>query len=317
MNILITGCAGFIGYSLSKKLLLNKKINVLGFDNLNNYYSLKLKKYRIKKLKKFKNFSFQKLDLKDKNKLNDYFKKNHIDIIYHFAAQAGVRYVSSHPEKFIESNIFGFHNLIEVSKTYNIKKFFYASSSSVYGDLNNFPVNEKSKLKPKNIYGLSKKINEEYILINSNKKTKYIGLRLFTVFGEWGRPDMLILKFLKSAKKNKTFFLNNMGKHWRDFTYIDDVVENLSILLKKNYKKNLILNICSNRPVYIRNLIKHLSYKTNFKKIKNIKKNNYEVLKTHGENKALLKVTKFKNFSNFYKSVDNTIEWFNKYHNLI
>ena len=317
MNILITGCAGFIGYSLSKKLLLNKKINVLGFDNLNNYYSFKLKKNRIKQLKKFKNFSFQKLDLKDKNKLSNYFKKNHIDIIYHFAAQAGVRYVSSHPEKFIESNISGFHNLIEVTKTYNIKKFFYASSSSVYGDLNNFPVNEKSKLKPKNIYGLSKKINEEYILINSNKKTKYIGLRLFTVFGEWGRPDMLILKFLKSAKKNQTFFLNNMGKHWRDFTYIDDVVENLLILLKKNYKKNLILNICSSRPVYIRNLIKYLSYKTNFKKIKNIKKNNYEVLKTHGENKALLKVTKFKNFSNFYTSVDNTIEWFNKYHNLI
>ena len=128
---------------------------------------------------------------------------------------------------------------------------------------------------------------------------------------------MLILKFLKSAKKNQTFLLNNMGKHWRDFTYIDDVVGNLLILLKKNYKKNLILNVCSNRPVYIRNLIKYLSYKTNFKKIKNIKKNNYEVLKTHGENKALLKVTKFKNFSNFYKSVDNTIEWFDKYHNLI
>ena len=157
--------------------------------------------------------------------------------------------------------MFGFHNLIEVSKLYNIKKFFYASSSSVYGDKNKFPVNEKSKLNPINIYGLSKKINEEYILINSNKKTRYIGLRLFTVFGEWGRPDMLILKFLKSAKNNQIFYLNNNGNHWRDFTYIDDVVENLIRLLNKKFSDNLILNICSNRPILVKELIDYLSKK--------------------------------------------------------
>lgn len=317
MNILVTGCAGFIGYSLSKKLLLNDKIKIFGFDNLNSYYSLNLKKKRINELKKFKNFKFKKLDLRNKDKLKIYFKQNRINIIFHFAAQAGVRYVSTHPEKFIESNIHGFHNLIEVSKNYSIKKFFYASSSSVYGDLNKFPVDENSKLKPKNIYGLSKKMNEEYILINSNKNTKYIGLRFFTVFGEWGRPDMLILKFLKIAKNKETFYLNNMGKHWRDFTYIKDVVENLVILLNKNYKKNLILNVCSNHPVYIKNLIKYLSKKANFSNIKNVEKNNYEVLKTHGKNKQLLNITKFKKFSNFYNSVDNTINWFNKYYNLI
>ena len=317
MNILVTGCAGFIGYSLSKKLVLNKKINVLGFDNLNNYYSLKLKKQRIKQLKKFKNFSFQKLDLKDKNKLSNYFKKNNIDIIFHFAAQAGVRYVSSHPEKFIESNVFGFHNLIEVSKLYNIKKFFYASSSSVYGDKNKFPVNEKSKLNPINIYGLSKKINEEYILINSNKKTRYIGLRLFTVFGEWGRPDMLILKFLKSAKNNQIFYLNNNGNHWRDFTYIDDVVENLIRLLNKKFSDNLILNICSNRPILVKELIDYLSKKINYSKIRNIQKNKYEVFKTHGKNNRLIRITKFKKYSDFYSSVDKTIFWFQKYFKLI
>ena len=190
-----------------------------------------------------------------------------------------MRYVSSHPEKFIESNIFGFHNLIEVSKLYDIKKFFYASSSSVYGDRNKFPVDEKSKLNPKNIYGLSKKINEEYILINSNKKTKYIGLRFFTVFGEWGRPDMLILKFLKFAKNNKTFYLNNMGNHWRDFTYIDDVVENLVRLLNKKFSTHVILNICSNKPILIRELIEYLSKKTNFSKIRNIKKINMKFSK--------------------------------------
>ncbi len=317
MNILITGCAGFIGYSLSKKLLANKKIKVLGFDNLNRYYSLKLKNKRIKELTKFKNFKFTKLDLNNKSKLKVYFNNNKIDIIFHFAAQAGVRYVSTNPEKFIESNILGFHNLMEASKIYNIKKFFYASSSSVYGDLNKFPVDEESKLYPKNIYGLSKKMNEEYIFINSNKNTKYIGLRFFTVFGEWGRPDMLILKFLKAAQDNETFYLNNMGNNWRDFTYIDDVVENLLRLLNKKFEQNLILNVCSNRPIYIKNLIKYLSNKCQFSKIKNVKQNNFEVLKTHGKNKNLIEMTKFKKFSNFYVSVDKTIEWFDQYKHLI
>ena len=317
MNIMITGCAGFIGYSLASKLLIDKKNKIFGIDNLNKYYSLKLKFQRLKNLKKFENFSFNKIDLNHKKKLENFFKKNKIDIIFHFAAQAGVRYVPIHPEKFIESNILGFHNLIETSKKYKIKKFFYASSSSVYGDENKFPVNEKSNLFPKNIYGLSKKINEEYISINSNSKTKYIGLRLFTVFGEWGRPDMLILKFLKIAKNRKTFYLNNHGKHWRDFTYIGDVVDNLEILLKKNFKNNMILNICSNKPIYIRTLIGYLSKKSNFQNIKSVKKNNYEAIKTHGKNHNLIKLTKFKNFSDFYQSVDKTIEWFKKYNNLI
>jgi len=317
MNILVTGCAGFIGYSLSHKILANKKIRIFGIDNLNKYYSLKLKLKRLSRLKKYKNFNFHKIDLCQKKKLNSLFNRYKIDIVFHFAAQAGVRYVSTKPEKFIESNILGFHNLIDVSKNYNIKKFFYASSSSVYGDKNKFPVNEKSNLFPKNIYGLSKKTNEEYININSNPKTKYIGLRFFTVFGEWGRPDMLILKFLKKSKNKNIFYLNNSGKHWRDFTYIEDVVENLERLLLKKYKKNLILNICSNNPIYIKNLINYLSKKTNFFKIKNIKNNKIEAIKTHGENYKLKKITNFKKFSDFYTSVDKTISWYKKYNNLI
>ena len=225
MNILITGCAGFIGYSFAAKILkTNKNIKVIGIDNLNNFYSIKLKKKRLLEVKNFKNFKFYKVDLLNKKSLDNIFKKNKIDIIFNFAAQAGVRYVSSHPEKFIDSNIYGFHNLIEVSKKYKISKFFYASSSSVYGDKNIYPVSEDDKLYPKNIYGLSKKMNEEYADMLLDNKTKYIGLRFFTVFGEWGRPDMLILKFLDYAKKNKKFLLNNSGNHWRDFTYIDDVV---------------------------------------------------------------------------------------------
>ena len=133
MNILVSGCAGFIGYSFIKKIITNNKYKVLGFDNLNKYYSIKLKN---------KNFIFKKIDLLDKKKIKELFIKNKFDIIFHFAAQAGVRYVVSNPEKFIDSNIMGFHNLINISKNYKIKKFFYASSSSVYGEKNKFPVDE-------------------------------------------------------------------------------------------------------------------------------------------------------------------------------
>ena len=317
MNILIIGCAGFIGFSLARNLLKKKNTVVFGIDNLNKYYSLKLKIKRLSILKKEKNFQFYRIDLTNKEKLLKFFKTNKIDIIYNLAAQAGVRYVKTHPEKFIESNIFGFHNLVDVSKNFKISKFFYASSSSIYGDKNKYPVDEKSNLDPKNIYGLSKKINEEYIKINSNKKTKYVGLRFFTVYGEWGRPDMLIIKFLDYAKKNKTFFLNNGGKHWRDFTYIEDVVNILENLLNKKINSNTVFNICSNKPIYIKKLINYLSKKINFYKIKNIKKNELEVFKTHGQNAKILKITKYKTFSDFYLSVDKTIDWFKKYNNLI
>jgi UDP-glucuronate 4-epimerase len=318
MNILITGCAGFIGNAFALKILkTNKKIKVIGLDNLNDFYSIKLKKKRQSLIKNSKNFKFYKIDLLDKKKLEKLFKENKIDIIFNFAAQAGVRYVSSHPEKFIESNIYGFHNLIEVSKKYKISKFFYASSSSVYGDKNKFPVSENVKLYPKNIYGLSKKMNEEYVNISLNNKTKYIGLRFFTVFGEWGRPDMLILKFLDYARKNKEFLLNNGGNHWRDFTYIEDVVEILSMLKNKKFKKNQIYNICSNRPIHIKKLVNYLIKKTHNKKIKNVKHNSYEAFKTHGQNNKILKTVSFKKFSDFYTTVDATLKWYKEYNHLI
>ena len=318
MNILITGCAGFIGFSLARKFLnLSSKYKIIGFDNLNNFYSVKLKKKRLSILKKYKNFKFYKLDLLNKNKIRELFNKHNFYAVYHLAAQAGVRYVVTHPEKFIESNIYGFHNLMECANKSKISKFFYASSSSVYGDLNKFPVDEKSKLFPKNIYGLSKKINEEYVEIYSNKNIKYIGLRLFTVYGEWGRPDMLILKFLDHVKKNKLFLLNNSGNHWRDFTYIDDVTNILARLLDKKYITNQILNICSNNTIRIKDLIKFLNKTFNFNKIKNVKSNKFEVYKTHGSNKKLMKIINFKNFSNIYDKLDNIILWYKKYKNLI
>ena len=316
-NILVTGCAGFIGFSLAKRLLKNKSINIIGFDNLNEYYSIKLKKKRLSILQSQKNFTFFKIDLLDKKKLDKLFNTYDFKTVFHLAAQAGVRYVKTYPEKFIDSNITGFHNLIEASKESNISKFFYASSSSVYGDAKKFPVNENSKLFPKNIYGLSKKINEEYININSNKDTCYIGLRFFTVYGEWGRPDMLILKFLENVKKNKTFMLNNSGNHWRDFTYIDDVVSILVKLLNKRIANKSVYNICGNKPIYIKKLMNFLTKKTLFDKIKNVSKNEIEVKTTHGDNSKIKKKLNLKKFTNIYDKLEDIIKWHEDYNHLI
>ena len=156
MKIVITGSAGFIGFSLAK-YLLEKKIEVIGIDNINDYYSVKLKKERIKVLKKFKNFSFFKADLTNNNKIEKFFYKKKIYAIYHLAAQAGVRYSVDFPRKYIDSNINGFFNILELAKNKKIKKFFYASSSSVYGNSKFFPLKEKLNLYPTNTYSLTKK----------------------------------------------------------------------------------------------------------------------------------------------------------------
>ena len=244
MNILITGCAGFIGNSFAFKILkTNKKIKVIGLDNLNDFYSPKLKRKRLSIIKEFKNFKFYKMDLLNKKRLEYIFQKNKIDIIFNFAAQAGVRYVSSHPEKFIESNIYGFHNLIEVSKKYNISKFFYASSSSVYGDKNKYPSTENIVInQPISIYGLTKISNENiahyYFKIF---KINSIGFRFFTVYGPFGRPDMSIFIFIKSILQKKYLYLNNYGRNYRDYTYVDDVIKYFISCLEKTQKKRIFL----------------------------------------------------------------------------
>ena len=155
-KILVTGAAGFIGYSLCKKLLISKNNEVFGLDNLNSYYSVKLKKERIKELNYSKNFQFFKLDLFEKKKLNALFRKKKFDIVYNFAAQAGVRYSFENPESYINSNIIGFKNILNLIKRFKVKKFFFASSSSVYGDIGPFPKKENSRLNTLNIYSLSK-----------------------------------------------------------------------------------------------------------------------------------------------------------------
>jgi UDP-glucuronate 4-epimerase len=316
MKILITGAAGFIGFHLAQNLL-KKKVKVIGIDNINNYYSPKLKKLRLQILKKHKNFTFYKSDITKLSSLKKIFKNNKsIDIIYHLAAQAGVRYSVVNPKKYFESNIVGFFNILECCKDFRIKKLFYASSSSVYGDLKKFPLNEKMNINPKNFYALSKKTNEEMAEVYSKLYGfNAIGLRFFTVFGEYGRPDMFIFKLLRCSIEKKIFELNNFGNHIRDFTYIRDVINLVTRIKVKNKISNQIFNICSSKPVHLKKMIKIISLYVKLPRIKKVSFQKADVIKTHGDNKKILKNTKFNKFTNINKALKNTIDWY-KSHNI-
>ncbi len=316
MKILITGSAGFIGFNLAKNLIKNKKYIVIGIDNFDKYYDVGLKKRRNKILLKSKNYKFYKINILDKNKLENLFKKHKFDFVFNLAAQAGVRYSISFPRKYIDSNYLGFFNVIECVRKYNIKRLFYASSSSVYGDSKNFPLKETENINPKNIYALSKKSNEEISLVYSNYyNTRCVGLRFFTVYGEWGRPDMMMMKFIDSFYKKKIFKLYNFGRHTRDFTYIDDVTEILIRLLTNNskIKKNDIFNICSNRPQKLEEIIRFMKQINIKPKIKKISLQRADIIKTHGDNKKVLKITKYKNFKNFKFGLERTINWYKNF----
>jgi UDP-glucuronate 4-epimerase len=315
MKILITGAAGFIGFNLCKYLLEKTNFNILGIDNLNDYYDVSLKKKRLKYLNSYKKFKFKKIDITRSFSLEKIFKKYKFDFVYNLAAQAGVRYSINHPRKYIDANILGFFNIIDYCKKYNVKRLFYASSSSVYGESKKFPLKETENITPKNIYGLSKKINEEISFIyNQFYNLKLTGLRFFTVYGEWGRPDMMMLKFIDSYFKKKIFRLHNFGRHTRDFTHIDDVVEILYKLLLRNnkLKNNDILNICSNKPINLTKIISFMMQNGVKPKISKVKLQKADILKTHGDNKKLFKYIGFKKFNNWRVSVKNLITWYKK-----
>jgi UDP-glucuronate 4-epimerase len=311
MNILITGVAGFIGFS-SAAFLLNKKVRVFGIDNLDNYYSVKLKKKRLQILKKNKFFKFKKIDILNYKKLISFFKKNKIHTIIHLAAQAGVRYSLVDPDKYLNVNIVGFANIIKASSKFKVKKIIYASSSSVYGESKKFPLKESHILNPKNIYGMSKKINEEIAdSYRSKNKIDFIGLRFFTVYGEWGRPDMFLWRLFRAHKLKKIFYLNNFGNHDRDFTYIGDVVKILHRLIYKKFNKHEIFNICSNKMINIMKVIK-IFKKNNNLKVKLTKMHKADILKTLGSNEKIKKVLNIKKFSIFEERFSEVFKWFLK-----
>tara|TARA_B100000902_G_scaffold389197_2_gene435960 strand:+ start:4317 stop:5282 length:966 start_codon:yes stop_codon:yes gene_type:complete len=315
MKFLITGSCGFIGFNLITKLLKHNYF-VIGIDNLDDYYSVNLKKKRLNELRKNKNYIFYKTDINNFRKLNKIFKDHKPQIIIHLAAQAGVGYSFVNPIKYIDTNIRGFLNILELCKIYKPKKIFSASSSSVYGDSKKFPLKEINEINPKNIYGLSKKTSESISEIYSkNYNLNIICLRFFTVFGEWGRPDMVMLKILDSAFNNKIFYLNNFGNHTRDFTYIGDLTDNLIKLFNTKIKKKFeIINICSNRPIKLTYIINYIESKTKKINIKKRKLQKADIIKTHGSNLRLKKYIKKISFTNTNEAIDNTINWFRKFY---
>jgi UDP-glucuronate 4-epimerase len=215
----------------------------------------------------------------------------------------------------LNSNIISFFNVLEICKKFKIKKLIYASSSSVYGDSDYFPLRETQLLKPKNFYAMTKKNNEEMADIYSKfYNINIIGLRLFSIYGEWGRPDMFIFKMIDSFYRKKIFYLYNYGDHVRDFTYISDAV---SIILKINFPKKIshnIFNICSSKAIEIKKVIQIITNLIGVPMIKKVNFQEADVYKTFGSNKKILKFTKFNKFTKIEKGINNVIKWYKNYY---
>lgn len=328
MNILITGYAGFIGFHTTMRLLNDPSIKIIyGIDNLNDYYDISLKKNRINELKKnkfFKKLKEFKFNIKDMRKMELNFNNIKIDAIINLAAQAGIRYSFVNPKSYVDSNIIGFFNILELAKLNNIKKIIYASTSSSYGNQNKTPYKENyMNNTPLQIYAATKITNELMAYSYSHLyKINCIGLRFFTVYGPWGRPDMGIYKFTKSLFSKDKINLFGSGKMLRDCTYIDDVVEGIYKILKKKKlsfpdklnRYNSIYNLGYGKPVKVHKILSYLEKIIGVKsKIINSKKHDSEMSKTH------CSITKFKKEFNYKpkvsinKGLSKFVEWYSSY----
>jgi len=255
MKIIVTGAAGFIGFHLSKSLL-NDGYEVFGVDNLNNYYDPNLKLARLEKLKQFKNFTFEKVDIADRESITNSFQSFNPNKVVNLAAQAGVRYSIENPYAYMDSNLVGFLNIIELCRHNNVEGFIYASSSSVYGGNEKIPFNIKDRVdRPLAFYGASKRANE---LIAHSYSHLYglhtTGLRYFTVYGPWGRPDMAMYIFANKISRGEPIQVFNHGKMKRDFTYIDDIICGTRAAMEKNFKYE-IFNLGNHRSEKLMDMI--------------------------------------------------------------
>lgn len=259
--IFVTGVAGFIGANLTEKLLQDSNNKIIGLDNMNEYYDIKLKKYRLEKLKLFDNFTFIKGNLANKELIDEIFKNYKPSIVVNLAAQAGVRYSITNPDAYVESNLIGFYNILEACRNHPVEHLVYASSSSVYGTNQKVPYSVEDKVdNPVSLYAATKKSNE--LMAHAYSKLYNLpstGLRFFTVYGPAGRPDMAYFGFTNKLIKGEKIQIFNYGNCKRDFTYIDDIVEGIiRVINKAPEKKNgldglpippyKIYNIGNNQP---------------------------------------------------------------------
>ena len=316
-KIIITGSAGFIGFHLSLKLL-KKGYQVIGIDNLNNYYDVKLKKDRNKILKEYKNYIFKKIDIKNLNELKRIFKNKKIYCVIHLAAQAGVRYSLVNPKSYIDNNILGFFNVLDTLRKNNVKKFIYASTSSIYGLQKKFPLKEKFNTdNPIQLYAATKKSNEVMAASYSHLyKISTIGLRFFTVYGPWGRPDMALFKFTKNILRGKPIDIFNKGQHVRDFTYVEDIVKGIFkiIINKKISLGSRIYNIGNGKKIslmkYIELIEKNLMKKS---KRRYLSLQKGDVIKTHSDTRLLKKDYNYYPSTSVENGVQKFIEWYIPY----
>lgn len=324
-KILITGCAGFIGFHTTLKFLKSSSYEIIGIDNINNYYDTNLKKNRLKILKKEKKFKFVKIDISKKNFINS-LKKFNIVYIIHLAAQAGVRYSILRPEQYLKINIFGFFNVLELARVKNIKHLVYASTSSVYGDEKKVKLDENLACNhPIQFYAATKKSNEvmatSYSYIHKLPTT---GLRFFTVYGPWGRPDMAFYKFVKNIKENKKIDVYNSGNHFRDFSYVDYISDGIfkacfksKVLHINQKKKSTVYNLGNGKKINLMEAIKLIEKKLGKTSNKNFLPLQKGDIKTTLANiEKAKKDLKIKSGYSLKKGLSNFIDWYDEYHNL-
>ena len=333
MKILVTGSAGIIGYFVSQKLL-ELGHSVVGIDNLNEYYSPSLKKDRLKQISS-KNFDFYKIDLCDALKLNQLFKENKFDVVVNLAAQAGVRYSITNPSTYIDSNLKGFANVLESCRTYNIKNLIFASSSSVYGLNDSIPFSVEDNVDhPISLYAATKKSNE--LLAHSYAHLYNLpttGLRFFTVYGPWGRPDMAYFTFTSHIINEKPIKVFNKGNMSRDFTYIDDIVFGITELIDKPAQPNdnwfhkpsnssstapyKIYNIGNNNPVKLGDFISIIENKIGKKAEKiYLDMQPGDMVETYADIDELEQFINFNPSTSLEEGIETFVDWYKNYYSV-
>lgn len=331
--ILITGCAGFIGFHLTKRLL-EDGFDVIGIDNLNDYYDVSLKKSRLNLLLPFSSFTFKKVNLEDKQEISEIFKHYQPSVVINLGAQAGVRYSLTNPQAYVDSNITGFLNVLEECKRIKVKHLIYASTSSVYGMNDKLPfATEQPVDHPISVYAATKRANELFAHTYSHLfGLPTTGLRFFTVYGPWGRPDMALFSFTKSLLNKEPIKVFNYGIMKRDFTYVDDVVEsivrliplppvpNSSCILKPNQSKApfQIFNIGNNNPVNLIRFIDALEEKLGIKAKKEfLPLQEGDVPETFADVEDLFSKINFRPKTSVEEGIGKFIDWYKDYYKVV